>query len=417
MKNLKPLRWLSLTLLLFLSACSVKAEAPTKPLTLMVASDLHYLAPELTDMGPNFMTMIQDGDGKATHESGAILDAFIATVLKKHPDALILSGDLTFNGEKLSHEQLSSKLEILDDAGIQVLALPGNHDLHTTPHRFTDNTYEDIEGIDGATFATLYAQSGYGKALSRDTASLSYTFALSPSVRILLVDVNDSGLQGSVNEKTLVWIKDQLAQAKRTGAKVIAVSHQNLLIHQSRIGFGYQINNADKLLELFHTYDVSLNLSGHLHFQHIAEDNGVTDIASSSLSIYPNQYGVLDIGLDLSLDYHTESLDVSAWAKANGTSGFEHFREASMALFDQTTLSHITDRLSESVKDETVRNQLIEYALKVNRAFFSGNLSEDPDPSGSELWHQVLPDDRFTKNLDVILNREIPDMSVWSDKS
>ena len=410
MKKLKLLRWLSLTLLLLISACSVKAEAPIQPLTLMVASDLHYLAPELTDLGPDFMTMVQDGDGKAIHLSEAILDAFVATVLEEQPDALILSGDLTYHGEKPSHENLSSKLEVLKDAGIQVLVLPGNHDLHTTPHSFVNDGFEVIDGIEGETLTTLYAQSGYGEALSRDTASLSYVFALSPSVRILLVDVNDSGLQGSVNDQTFSWIQDQLKEAKREGSKVIAVSHQ------TRVSFGYQITNADKLLDLYKRYNVELNLSGHLHFQHIAQDGNVTDIASSSLSIYPNQYGVLNIGSDLSLDYHTEKLDVTAWAKANSQSGLEDFSRQSMSLFDLTTLSIIDGRLEETVTDEQTRQAMLDYALAFNRSFFAGNLVSDPDPAGSALWRQNLPEDRFTRYLENVLKRNLRDMAVWTSR-
>ena len=38
-----------------------------------------------------------------------ITDAFIEEVIKRQLDGLILSGDLTFNGEKKSHGELAMK--------------------------------------------------------------------------------------------------------------------------------------------------------------------------------------------------------------------------------------------------------------------------------------------------------------------
>ena len=49
-----------------------------------------------------------------------VTDAFIRQVIEEMPDALILSGDLTFNGEKASHVALAEKLSTIENAGIPV---------------------------------------------------------------------------------------------------------------------------------------------------------------------------------------------------------------------------------------------------------------------------------------------------------
>lgn len=103
--------------------------APLEQTTLFVASDLHYLSPELTDNGEYFHKLIENGDGKAMGFCEDITDAFITQVIGQKPDVLILSGDLTFNGEKASHTVLAEKLSAVKEAGIPVLVLPGNHDL------------------------------------------------------------------------------------------------------------------------------------------------------------------------------------------------------------------------------------------------------------------------------------------------
>ena len=70
------------------------------------------------------------GDGRVLLYSWEILDAFIEDMKEKDPDLLLLSGDLTLNGEKASHEELAALLEELDEEGITTLVIPGNHDIN-----------------------------------------------------------------------------------------------------------------------------------------------------------------------------------------------------------------------------------------------------------------------------------------------
>lgn len=78
---------------------------------IVIATDIHYLAKELTDFGPAFEEMVQSGDGKAITYVWEITDAFLEEVIARKPQALILSGDLTLEGEQLSHEALAKKIK------------------------------------------------------------------------------------------------------------------------------------------------------------------------------------------------------------------------------------------------------------------------------------------------------------------
>lgn len=100
------------------------------PVSILVATDLHYLSPRLTDGGAAFQQVAAQGDGLATAYLSQVTEAFVAQVLAIQPDLLILSGDLTFNGAAASHADLGEQLAPLQAAGIQVLVLPGNHDLN-----------------------------------------------------------------------------------------------------------------------------------------------------------------------------------------------------------------------------------------------------------------------------------------------
>ena len=116
------MRTILLLLCLLLPLAGVCEEA-----RVIVATDLHYLAPELTDGGPFFRRLIERADGKVTAYSEELLEAFVQQVIDRGPDALILSGDLTFNGERASHEALAEKL--LRDFRVMARTLPQAADL------------------------------------------------------------------------------------------------------------------------------------------------------------------------------------------------------------------------------------------------------------------------------------------------
>lgn len=88
---------------------------------MVVTTDVHYFAPSLTDNGKAFEKYVAAGDGKQLAYSDEITDAFLADVEAKKTDVLIISGDLTNNGEKTSHEELAKKLTQVEKTGTQVL--------------------------------------------------------------------------------------------------------------------------------------------------------------------------------------------------------------------------------------------------------------------------------------------------------
>jgi len=320
----KAVLFLALTLVLALSGLGLHALASPKKgdampeTTLIVATDLHYIAPALTDHGAFFENMIHRSDGKVMEYIEELTDAFLAEVIEAAPDALILSGDLTFNGARESHEALAEKLRAVTDAGIPVLVIPGNHDLdRADAARFSGDGFTRVPSVTAADFADIYRGFGFAQGIAADSASLSYTAEISPALRVLMLDVNTSDSYNRVKPETLAWVEAQLRDAADAGAKVIAVSHQNVYRHNRVIYSGYVIENADELLALYGKYGVLLNLSGHLHCQHIVRGTGFAEIATSSLAVNPCQYGVITLS-DPTLEYVTKPVDVSAWVAANG---------------------------------------------------------------------------------------------------
>lgn len=67
-------------------------------------------------------------------------------------------------------------------------------------------------------------------------------------LRVLTVDTNTVDFPGALTDATLTWVKRELEDKKQCGAWVAAVSHQNLLVHNSLFAFRYMMIGAGILL-------------------------------------------------------------------------------------------------------------------------------------------------------------------------
>jgi len=62
-------------------------------------------------------------------ESEEVLKSLITDIKLEGVDLVIVPGDLTNNGEKVNHIKFAAYLKELEDAGIAVFVVPGNHDI------------------------------------------------------------------------------------------------------------------------------------------------------------------------------------------------------------------------------------------------------------------------------------------------
>ena len=373
-----PLTLALALLLAALSGCAPSENVPAatsraEPVTLVLATDLHYISPAICDNGEAFRTAVEHGDGKAMYYIQEIIEGFVDEMLTLRPDAVLLTGDLTFSGAKVSHEDLVKLLTRLTEAEIPTLVIPGNHDLDSdSALSFSGADYAAVESISGEEFAALYAPFGLEQALSRDEHSLSYVYAPRKDLRILMLDANSAGWC-SIPDETMDWVEGQLKSARRAGAKVIAASHQNINVHMNVFSWGYQIVQGDALRALYEDYGVLCNLSGHLHLQHIV-DGAVPEAATSALSLNPNQYAVITYDGE-TLSYHTEQLDLSAWAKKQGSDdpNLLDFAAYSERFMIDTARAKQSEKLAGSGMSEADIAAYCDAFARLNAVYFAGD--------------------------------------------
>ncbi len=371
---------------------------------IIIASDTHYLARELTDFQSSFKYRVEHGDGKIMQYVWEITDAFIQEVKMEKPDLVILSGDLTYNGEWESHIEFAEKLEEIENAGIPVIVIPGNHDINN-PYavRFEEDSVEGIQSIEAEDFEDIYQNFGYNEAVSRDPASLSYVYQVNDYTRALMLDSCQyyprNLVGGMIRDDTYDWIEEQMEEAWNLGMNVIPVAHHNLLDESEVYLEDCTIEHSEQLIDQLESWDVPLFLSGHLHVQHhmrSGEDSGIYEIVTGSLTTPPCQYGVLDYGDDGSFRYSTKALDMEEWAKQSGITNKEllKFNEFGKQFLSKVFYNQAQDEFKrlDSLKGLTTgqKEQMAKVYAELNVACSAGKVLEIRDKvmvkNGYKLW-------------------------------
>ncbi len=325
------------------------APSSVAQVQIAVVSDVHVMSPSLLkEDGKAFSDYISQ-DRKMLRESTSLLNAFTDSILHSSVKYLLVPGDLTKDGELVSHRYLIDNcLSRLRNAGITILVIPGNHDVNN-PHavEYDGNTKTRVATISRSEFAQMYKDYGYGQAIARDTASLSYVYQLTPRLRILALDATESDQNdfnkdicvtpGRLRPATLLFIKEQLADAKKQGITVIGMMHHGLLEHwqyQNKMIPGYVIDNNLPIASMMHKEGLKVMLTGHSHAQDITQYKGMYDVETGSLVSYPSPYRLITIQGDKmkitthhinTIDSYSGKISFKEYSKGYETRGFNNF--------------------------------------------------------------------------------------------
>ncbi len=374
MYNRAMKKCLILFLVFFLAACQQAYEplGEDETVNIVMTSDIHYLDRELFG-SKAFEDAQKSSDGKLSIYNNELLDELIQETKDKAPHFLIITGDLTYNGEAKSHESLAKKLEELKKTGVYPLVIPGNHDiLNAMAIDYSKEELYYTPYITDEDFQAIYANCGYNDALSKDPASLSYLFEASEDLLFLMLDSNTYERNnnfapsevGMIKEETLAWAKEELN--KYQDKTVIAFMHHpvlNLADMQS-----YMLENAEEVLAFFIEYDIKLSFSGHIHIQNYHKEQGHTNFGIASLDVYDHHY--------LEATYDQGRFDLSSTSLAmegyNDDPFFINFDQNSYDYFKEYSTSRMLASCLEDEPDEDFAYYLKDLRGRANCLEFSG---------------------------------------------
>jgi hypothetical protein len=201
------------------------------------------------------------------------------------------------------------KLDELRAAGIQTLVIPGNHDIDMGSRAvaYNGDKTTPVASPTLETFATLYANYGYGDGSQIEPTSKSY--CCEPAEGLTVIGIN-SGKDGRLSDTALDWVCTQAAAATIAGNKVIAMMHHALIPHITNVDLFVGtsvINDYDNIRQRLIDAGVKVILTGHFHTSDIAKDYSndlkreIFDIATGALVSYPCDYRVLTLSNDRGL--------------------------------------------------------------------------------------------------------------------
>ena len=246
---------------------------------IVVLSDTHVMGPGLlVNDGAAWQKELAN-DRKLFDYSQEVFDVLMETMLSEKPDMVLITGDLTKDGELLSHEYVAGQLNRLREAGIKTFVIPGNHDFGSKHALIFDGDQSSkAEVVSREQFTELYRNHGYGAESLRDETSLSY--CCEPVEGLLLIGL-DSGTDGRLEESTLQWACQQGAQAQQQGKYVLAMMHHALLQH---------FNAEDQMTRSIYDISTGSVISYPCDYRRLtlSEDRAQLSVSTSRITTLPD---------------------------------------------------------------------------------------------------------------------------------
>jgi len=307
-KNVLPYL-LCLWCMVFVTGCKSEDNAKAVPETVkfMVISDIHYFDPSLFTLPANAdFQLYLAADRKLIIESSAILKNVLATVMAEKPDFLLVTGDLTKDGEKVDHLAVAALFKTLSDNGIKVLVIPGNHDVNNpAAASYTGTSATSIANVSATEFASIYGNCGYNNAVERDPNSLSYVSEPANGVWVMGIDAchyAPSETAGSLSTTTLAWVKSIITKAKAQNKILLSMMHHGIVEHfvgQGTMFPEYLISDWKNTSAILADSGMNVVFTGHFHAQDIAKGTGtkgyIYDVETGSTVTAPCPYRTITL--------------------------------------------------------------------------------------------------------------------------
>lgn len=297
-----------------------RSSADTGTLKIAVMSDDHYLSPSMIRDTADYTTAL-NSDRKMFAESDAILRTMLDAVRQDKPDVLLISGDLTKDGEQECHKALAKALQQLqrDVPGLKVYVINGNHDIRNSdalnfntadgkavPATRTDP--EDFKRIYDFIYSDPTVIATYTPPAGKEAGGLSYVARPADGYTLVVIDTgryssdntstgkNEHETSGAISADLEQWVIDQIKAAKARGDVVLGMQHHGLVAHfdvQPTILPMYLVNDYERLSQEYADAGMSVMFTGHSHAVDIASattvaGNTIYDIETGSGLTYPS---------------------------------------------------------------------------------------------------------------------------------
>ncbi len=319
---------LAVVLVFTLTVPALAAEKPQDMnLRIAVMSDLHYLSPDMIADTEDFEHAF-NSDRKLLKESSSVLHEMLERVRADKPDILLVSGDLTKDGEQECHAALAKQLQQLqqDVPGLKIYVINGNHDIRNYNAKnfntadgkavpATRTEPEDFKRIYDFVYSDPTVLATFTPAEGNKAGGLSYVAQPVEGLTVIAMDTcryssdntsngdDEHETSGAISADLEKWVIEQTAAAKARGDLVIGLEHHGLVPHfdvQPTILPMYLVNGYERIAQEYADAGMSVVFTGHMHAVDIAAmttkaGNTFYDIETGSALTYPCPVRFVDL--------------------------------------------------------------------------------------------------------------------------
>lgn len=283
-------------------------------------ADTHHYSKTLGTKGRQY-ELRSGSDQKCLAETGEIIDSAFDYISKSDTDAVLIAGDVTNDGEKVSHLEFREKLKALAKSK-KVYVITATHDwcCDENPRRYDgDKVFHDVEVMKSSELRDFYFDFGPKDALSEyitHIGTCSYVVQISENVRILALndDKNQNGHAG-FTEEHFCWIEEQIKKAQQDGCLIIGMEHHLLMPHVTPLitGGSTCVENREYVASRLADAGLKYMFVGHSHIQSTSsfktrKGNVITEVNIGSLVGYPAPIVEVTVNDDLTLSYQVKHL-------------------------------------------------------------------------------------------------------------
>lgn len=337
----------------------------------VMMSDTHYISRRM---------MCDPGNTEVLNDI-LVTEEALRQAAKEDCGTIIISGDLTDDGDLYSHEDFAKLLKEIKSSGKKVYVIFATHDFHhhrayvrmkddipvkfrsrpwEMPYadpeniRYRDYVTDEFAGLDEEKCRpslvpalspeeiwTLYREFGPDEAYSVCETDFSYCVDLDENTRMLMLnDIfrNEEAMEdisASYTPTCFKWIKQMIAEAERDGKFICVCTHHPLIpaVPAHRLTASKRNLRTPYTVHILADMGINLAFTGHTHLNDVGfaksdKGNTLCDIATASVRFFPPQYRKVDLdGKKGMVEYETVEIGKPAGADFGDAATYGYYRK------------------------------------------------------------------------------------------